>query len=57
MKIKIYFGKDQQWHIRISGRNNRVLLDAAGYNSHRNALASLKAVLGYTLAGDWKIKS
>jgi len=55
MKVKIYFGKDRQWHIRISGRNNRILLDAAGYNTKRNAMKTLKAVLRYAAKGDVKI--
>jgi uncharacterized protein YegP (UPF0339 family) len=53
MKIKIYKGKDGDWHIRISGRNNRILLDAAGYNTKRNALKSMKAVLAYATAGNY----
>jgi uncharacterized protein YegP (UPF0339 family) len=55
MKIKIFLGKDRDWHVRISGKNNRVLLDAAGYNTKRNALASVKAVLAYAAAGNYKI--
>lgn len=55
MKIKIYRIKPGNWAIRISGRNNRVLLDAAGYNSKRNAVKSLRAVLSYAAAENYKI--
>lgn len=55
MKIKVYFGKDRQWHIRVSGKNNRILLDAAGYNSKRNAQQSLKKVIAYIVAGHYRI--
>lgn len=37
MKIKIYYGKDKQWHIRLSGKNNRIIMDAGGYNTKRYA--------------------
>lgn len=48
MKVRFYKGKDGQW-------NNRILLDAGGYNTKRNAVNSLKAVLKYAVAGDFKI--
>lgn len=56
MKIKIYKGKDGDWHIRISGKNNRVLLDAAGYNSKRNAQVAIKTVIKYVQDSNYTIK-
>lgn len=56
MKIRIYKNKTGNWSIRISGRNNRILLDAAGYNTKRNALRSLTAVLSYAAAGTYSIR-
>lgn len=55
MKIKIYYGKDRQWHVRISGKNNRKLLDAGGYNSKRNAFKTIKTVAKAFLTENWKV--
>lgn len=54
MKIKIYYGKDRQWHIRISGKNNRIILDASGYNSKRNARTSLNKVAQALITGNYR---
>lgn len=56
MKILVYKAKDGDWHIRVSGKNNRVLLDASGYNTKRNALVAIKTVLKYAVAGNYTIK-
>lgn len=56
MKIKIYKGADGDWHIRISGRNNRKLLDASGYNTRKIALASLRAVIKNFKSDNYSIK-
>lgn len=56
MKIRIYKGKDGDWHIKISGKNNRIYADMAGYNTRKIALASIKAVLKYAACGNYTIK-
>lgn len=56
MKIRIYKGADGDWHIKVSGKNNRIILEAAGYNTRKIALASIKAVLKYAVAGNYTIK-
>lgn len=56
MLIRIFKAKDGDWHVRISGKNNRVLLDAAGYNTKRNASVAVKLVVAYILSGNYTIK-
>lgn len=55
MKIKFYYGRDRQWHIRISGKNNRILLDAGGYNTKRNAQITVKKVIAALSSGNYKV--
>ena len=56
MKIVIYRAKDGDWHIRISGKNNRVMFDAAGYNTRQNAVVTVATMLKYASEGNYSVK-
>lgn len=37
MKIRIYWGRDEQWHVQFRAKNNRIIFDAGGYNKWQSA--------------------
>lgn len=56
MKIKIYLGRDKQYHIQFKARNGRILLDAGGYNTAASAKKTVTAVVQDVVCGKFELE-